>query len=84
MTKSEPHYPLRQWRVTITEDRESRAWFVMLAWRTFPCRADHWDDHRSYTVPTHARAPITSLDALRALLGEISEGDWEQGNRPRY
>ena len=80
---TDPSRPLRQWRVTITEDREGRAVHAHLSWRTFPCAATKWDGSRWFTIEHSQRAPIVSLDALRDLLGVISRGEWVEARYPR-
>jgi len=77
MTYSEDvSLPLRQWRVTITEDLHHSASTALLSWRTFPCRADHWDEHRWFTFGGPAVLPITSQEALREALGAMAQEPW--------
>lgn len=75
--------PLRQWRVTLTEDREGNVTHAMVAWRTFPCAATHWDGQRWYTFPSYAATPVTSIDALRGMLLQLGEGPWYESRYPR-
>lgn len=81
---AESHRPIRQWRVLLTEDRDGRVRAAMLAWRTFPCAATKWDGTRWYTFPSADTSPVTALDALRALLLQIGEGEWYEARYPRH
>lgn len=83
MTPTPPNRPLRQWRVTITEDRDGNALVAALSWRTFPCEASHWDETRWFDVPASGCAPIVSQEALRAILGELAAEEWTLRRRPR-
>ena len=82
-TESEQSAPLRQWRVTITEDGAYRQRSVLLSWRTFPCTAAHWDGHATFTFPSTPDLPITSQEALRDLLGDLAAAPWVDGLRQR-
>ncbi len=83
MTDTAASRPLRQWRITITEDRDGNATHAHLSWRTFPCAATKWDASRWYTFAPHETTMITSLDALRGLLGALAEGEWVEARYPR-
>lgn len=84
MTNSSgPTRPIRQFRVTLTEDREGNVTHAQLAWRTFPCAATRWDGQRWYTFPAYASEPVTSVDALRGLLLALGEGPWYEARYPR-
>lgn len=84
MTKSEEgSRPIRQFRVTLTEDRNGLVTHAMLSWRTFPCAATKWDGQRWYTFPAHETTLITSVDALRGLLLALGEGPWYESRYPR-
>lgn len=84
MTRPEqPPLPVRQWRVTITEDLDHSSIDFHLSWRTFPCRADRWDAHRWFSVPFHEVLPVTSQEALRDLLAALSCVPWTEGKYPR-
>lgn len=84
MTQSAPEpRPLRQWRVTITEDLHEGQRHAHLSWRTFPCRADKWDGQQWYTFETRLDLPITSQEALRDLLLDLAEQPWHDGRYPR-
>ena len=80
---TDSHRPVRQFRVTITEDHDGNATHAQLAWRTFPCAATKWDGSRWYTFPPHACPPITSVDALRGLLASLAAGEWYEARYPR-
>lgn len=77
------HTPLRQWRVTITEDLAHGQRTACLSWRTFPCAADKWDGRQWYTFPSVGALPITSQEALRDLLSDLAASPWHEGRYPR-
>lgn len=81
--KGRPSGALRQWRVTITEDGAHGQRTACLSWRTFPCRAEHWDGRVWYTFPSADALPVTSQEALRDLLGDLAESPWHEGRYPR-
>lgn len=83
MTTESGSRPVRQWRVTITEDRDGNATHAHLAWRTFPCVATKWDASRWYTFAAHECTPITSLEALKGLLADLAVADWYEARYPR-
>lgn len=76
-------HPVRQFRVTITEDRDGRCRAAMLSWRTFPCAASKWDGTRWYTFEETEQLPVTTLAALRDCLATISVGEWQEARYPR-
>lgn len=76
--------PLRQFRVTLTENRDHTIAAVHLSWRSFPCRADQWDGYRWYATDRVSSSPVSSVDALRALLLAIGEGEWYEARYPRH
>lgn len=82
-TSPRPAAPLRQWRVTITEDLHHGQRTACLSWRTFPCRADKWDGHQWYTFPSAMALPVTSQEALRDLLADLAAEPWHEGRYPR-
>lgn len=83
MTDIEPRRQLRQWRVTLTEDRDGNVTHAHLAWRTFPCAAQKWDGSRWYTFASHEADQVTCLDALKVLLRTLGERDWYEARYPR-
>lgn len=84
MTQSaDPARPVRQWRVSITEDVHHGSRIAHLSWRTYPCAADHWDGSRFYTFPSSQLLPITSQEALRDLLEELAAEPWQEARYPR-
>ncbi len=70
--------PVRQFRVTVTEDLHHDQVSVLLSWRTFPCAATHWDGHWATVVPSPP-LPITSQEALREVLATIAARPWVNG-----
>jgi len=79
----QPPRPVRQWRITVTEDLDHHATDVHLSWRSFPCRADKWDSHMWFSVPRTEQLPIVSQEALRDLLAALSCVPWTEGKTPR-
>jgi hypothetical protein len=73
--------PVRQFRVSVTEDLEHRATDVLLQWRSFPCPASHWDGHAWFSVPRTEVLPITSQEALRDVLAALACVPWQEGAR---
>jgi hypothetical protein len=73
--------PVRQFRVTVTEDLDHSATDVFLQWRSFPCAATKWDGHAWFSVPRSEVLPITSQEALRDLLAALSCVPWQEGAR---
>lgn len=74
--------PLRQFGVTITEHTTKPVLTVMLRWRVFPCRAQHWDGVVSAEVPWGG-GPLRSQEALREALKALAEQEWTTGPVPR-
>ena len=66
---------MRQWRVTITEERGGKRLAVNLAWRTFPCKADEWHGARAAGVD-YPEGPIDSPDGVAAVLYAAATGAW--------
>jgi hypothetical protein len=84
MTSDEgPSRPVRQFRVSVTEDLDHRACDVHLSWRSFPCAANKWDGHAWFSVPSSEVLPITNQEALRDLLAVVSCVPWTEGKYPR-
>lgn len=84
MTASEDaHLPLRQWRVTVTEDLADGARHAHLSWRTFPCAATKWDGSMWCTIQPTGLLAITSQEALREVLGALAAQPWHEGRYPK-
>lgn len=83
MDKTLASHPARQFRVTITEDLAFASLTAGLQWRTFPCRADQWAYPVWFTWPLGEVRPITSQEALRAVLGDLAAAPWQEGRYPR-
>lgn len=81
-TSEDQHLPLRQFRVTVTEDLADGCRHARLSWRTFPCAADHWDGSMWCQVPAPGPLAITSQEALREVLGAIAGEPWTEGKYP--
>jgi hypothetical protein len=75
--------PLRQFRVTITEDPRGPGMTVNLSWRAFPCSAAHWDGHWVAQVSGLDAGPIESQEHLRMVLEHLAGIPWENGIYPR-
>lgn len=65
----------RQWQLTLTEQRDSALYSASLRWRTFPCRADHWDAMRRASILSLGD-PIKSGDDLEGVLSLFIGVDW--------
>lgn len=76
--------PLRQFRVTITEDLHEGERHAHLSWRTFPCAATKWDGAMWYRFPSSSLLAVTSQEALRDLLQELGSQPWHEGRYPRH
>jgi len=76
--------PVRQFRITVTEDLDHTATTLHLSWRSFPCAATKWDGHRWFTVPKGEVLPLNSQEALRDLLAAVSCVPWHEGRYPRH
>lgn len=84
MTTRDGHStPVRQFRVTVTEDLDHRATDVHLSWRSFPCSATKWDGQAWFSVPKSDVLPIKSQEALRDLLAVLACVPWHEGATPR-
>lgn len=70
-----PHTPIRQWRLSLTEQPTSAAYTASLKWRTFPCRADAWHGSRAATVLS-VGPPIRSAEDLEAVVALFVGVDW--------
>lgn len=75
--------PLRQFRITINEDGEAGATHAHLSWRTFPCSATHWDGSLWCTIQEPGPLPVTSQEALRAVLAALVDQPWIEARYPR-
>jgi len=73
--------PVRQFRVTVTEDLDHSATDVFLQWRSFPCAATKWDGSAWFSVARSEVLPITSQEALRDLLAALACAPWQEGRR---
>jgi len=73
---------LRQFRVTITEDLVDGFQHAHLSWRTFPCEASRWEGHMWAVINGPGPLPITSQEALRAVLGALAGEPWQERAYP--
>lgn len=70
-----PLSPPRQWRITLTEQRDSALYSADLRWRTFPCRADEW--HGTVRAEVLSLGPpIRSYEDLEGVLSLFIGVDW--------
>lgn len=74
-TTAQPRTPVRQWRITVTEDPSSALYRAHLEWRTFPARHDHWDG-RLWSQYLALGPRIAKPDDLEAVLAMFVECDW--------
>lgn len=71
---------VRQWRLSLTEDAARATYTATLAWRTFPCAADHWDGRYTAQILS-VGPPIQSPADLEAVLALFVEVDWSLSTR---
>jgi hypothetical protein len=67
----------------VTEDLADGLQYAQLSWRTFPCEATRWDGSMWCTLPGPGPLPVTSQEALRAVLGALAENPWHEARYPR-
>ena len=71
---------VRQWQLSLTEERGGTMYLLSLRWRTFPCRHDHWDGVRFARILSLG-TPIRSADDLQAVLSLFVDVDLQDVDR---
>lgn len=65
----------RQWSLSLAETGDAYLYRATLRWRTFPCRADHWDGIRTAQILS-VGPPIQTAEDLEAVLSLFIGVEW--------
>lgn len=69
----------RQWSLSLAETGDAAVYRATLRWRTFPCRADHWDGIRTAEIFS-VGPPIRTAEDLESVLALFVGVEWGEIN----